>query len=126
MSSPAFRHSVRALLVVALALGPPACAQTFDATSLGVEASMASPADNQPTGEAFRLNRKAVYLFWGIVPASHPSLDQVLAAQVTGDARVANLRIRVRSRWSDVLLTVLTGGLVVPRSVTFEGVILRQ
>jgi hypothetical protein len=36
---------------------------------------------------------------------------------------VADLRIRVRSRFSDVLITGLTLGLVVPRSVTFEGVV---
>jgi hypothetical protein len=36
---------------------------------------------------------------------------------------VADLRIRVRSRWSDVLLTGLTLGLIVPRTVTFEGVV---
>lgn len=84
---------------------------------------MSSPAGSQPAGEAFRVNRKAVYLLWGVVRASSPSLDDVLAGQVAGNARIANLKIKVRSRWSDVLFTVITGGLVIPRSVTYEGVI---
>jgi hypothetical protein len=36
---------------------------------------------------------------------------------------VSDVRIRVRSRWSDVLFTVLTAGLNVPRTVTYEGVV---
>lgn len=87
---------------------------------------MASPADQQPTGEPFRVSRKAVYLLAGLVPASQPSLEGALAAQLTGSQRVADLRIRVRSRWSDILISVLTVGLVVPRSVTYEGVIVGQ
>ena len=38
-------------------------------------------------------------------------------------ARVADLRIKVRARWTDLLVTGLTGGLFSPRSVTFEGVV---
>jgi len=33
------------------------------------------------------------------------------------------VKIRVRSRWSDVLFTVLTAGLIVPRTVTVEGIV---
>jgi hypothetical protein len=47
----------------------------------------------------------------------------VLAGQVGTASRIANLRIKVRSRWSDLLVTVLSFGVIVPRSVTFEGVI---
>jgi len=49
----------------------------------------------------------------------------VLAGQVGTGARIENLRIRVRSRWSDLLVTGLTLGLVVPRSVTFEGLVVK-
>jgi hypothetical protein len=99
------------------------CAQTFDATTLGIDASMSAPVSVQVQGEAFKLNKKAVYLVAGIFTASKPSLDEFLASQVTGDARIANLKIEVRSKPSDVLITILTLGLVVPRTVTYEGVI---
>ena len=49
--------------------------------------------------------------------------SNVLAGQVGSAARIANLRIKVRSRWSDILVTVLTAGLISPRSVTFEGTV---
>jgi len=54
---------------------------------------------------------------------SQPNLEDVLAGQVGTGARITNLRIKVRSRWSDLLITGLTLGVVVPRSVTFEGVV---
>jgi len=87
---------------------------------------MASPASAPAEGEPFEVNRKAVFFLWGVVPGTQPSLDDVLASQSTSVQRVADLRVRVRSRFTDVLLTVLTAGLIVPRSVTYEGVIVGQ
>ena len=52
--------------------------------------------------------------------------------EVTGNSRpagaprgtqIAQLKITVKSRWSDILLTVLTAGLVMPRSVTYQGIV---
>ena len=117
------RRRILSLTSVVLLAALAACAQTFDATTLGLEATMSSPASAAPQGEAFRVSKKSVYFFAGLVSASKPSLQNVLASQVTGNARVADLKIRVRSRWSDVLITVLTAGLIVPRTVTYEGVV---
>ena len=69
------------------------------------------------------MTRTAVFVFWGMGTASRPSLERLLASQVTGDAEIANLRVTVRSRFSDVLISVLTGFFVVPRGITYEGVI---
>ena len=120
------RRTLRSILLICCLSGTAGgCAMTLDATTLGVDASMAAPAGTAVQGEAFTVNRSAVYLFGGLLPVSQPSLRRVLATQATSDARVANLRVRVRSRWSDVLITVLTAGIVVPRSVTFEGVVIQ-
>jgi hypothetical protein len=110
-------------LLVALALG--ACALTFDARSLGVQATMASPALEPAVGDTFRVTRKATHLFWGLYQMRSPSLQNVLAAQVGNGGGVANLRVRVWHKWTDLLATALTLGLVVPTSVTFEGVVTR-
>jgi hypothetical protein len=101
------------------------CAQTFDASPLGVPATLASPAGQPPQGDRFAVSGKAVYGLWGILSLRQPSLQKALAAQLGGGSGVANVRIRVRSRWSDLLVSALTLGLVVPRSVTFEGVVTR-
>lgn len=87
---------------------------------------MSEPVSAQVQGEPFRVSKKAVFLLAGIVTASKPSLDEMLESQVTGDARIANLRVDVRSKVSDVLITILTLGLIVPRTVTYEGVVLGQ
>lgn len=97
------------------------CAVVFDARTLGTNVRMAQTPDQQGCPTPFQRSQKAVYLLWGLIPASQPSLEQVLASQVTGRDEITQLRIRVRSRFTDLLITGLTGGLLVPRSVTFEG-----
>jgi hypothetical protein len=111
-----------ALLLVA-ALG--GCAQTFDATNLGVPVTMAHPAGQPLEGARFRVSSHALFGFWGLAKIKDPSLRKALAAQLAGASGIGDLRIKVRSRWSDVLVTALTAGLLVPRAVTYEGVVLK-
>ncbi len=113
-------RALPALLVLSLLGG---CAHTFDATTLGVPVSVASPAGQEPQGDRFSVSARSVFTFWGLLRLKEPSLRKALAAQLAGGSGVADLRIKVRSRWSDVLITGLTLGLIVPRSVTFEGVV---
>jgi hypothetical protein len=99
------------------------CALTYDAAELGVPTSMAESAQSPPQGDAFRVTKHPVFLLWGLIGVTRPNAEDVLAGQVGTGRRITNLRIRERSRWSDLLVTVITAGLVVPRSVTFEGVV---
>jgi protein-S-isoprenylcysteine O-methyltransferase Ste14 len=108
---------------VALALSLSGCATTFDSSQLGVTATMAEPAQTPATGTPFRITRHPVYLLMGLVSLSQPSLEDVLAGQLAGGASIASLKIRVRARWADVLVTGLTLGLIATRSVTYEGVV---
>ena len=101
------------------------CAETFDATTLGVPVTLASPAGQQPEGARFRVTSHALYGFWGLARIKDPSLRKALAAQLAGGSGVADLKIKVRSRWTDVLVTALTGGLIVPRAVTYEGIVVK-
>lgn len=111
------------LLAIVLLGSLAGCAETFDAMALGVPATLANPADQPPVGDRFKLTQHAVYGLWGVVMIKSPSLRKALAAQLAGGSRIEGVRIKVRSRWSDVLITALTVGLIVPRSVTFEGVV---
>src|SRR6266480_2227802 len=109
--------------VVVLALALSACALTLDSTHLGVPVSLAGAAARPDSGTQFRVTKHAFYMLLGLVPVARPNLEDVLAGQVGTGTRITNLRIKVRSRWSDLLVTGLTLGFVVPRSVTFEGVV---
>jgi hypothetical protein len=100
-----------------------ACAQTFDARTLGVPATLSSAAEKHAQGDRFRVTSSAIFALWGIARLKEPSLRKALAAQLAGGAAIADVKIRVRSRFSDLLVTALTAGLIVPRSVTFEGVV---
>ena len=117
------RRSIGIGLALALVLPLPGCAETFDATTLGVPATLATPADQPPVGDRFKVTQRSVYGLWGLATIKSPSLRKTLAAQLAGGNGIAGLKIRARSRWSDVLITALTAGLIVPRSVTFEGVV---
>ena len=116
------RSATRAGLLV-LALTVSGCALTFDATDLGVPTSMAESAQNPPQGEAFHITRKPVLLLWGLIGTSRPNAENILAGQVGTGSRVANLKIKIRMRLGDLIVTGLTLGLVNPRTVTFEGVV---
>jgi hypothetical protein len=109
--------------VVALALSPSGCAASFDASHLGVTTTMAEPAQAPAAGAAFRVTKHPVYLVMGLVPLGRTNLEDLLAGQLGTGASIASLKIHVRSRWSDVLVTALTLGIVAPRSVTYEGVV---
>lgn len=111
--------------LVAAALVLQACSLTLDAHTLGVPVTMAAPAGQPAQGERFQVTSRALYAFWGAFKVKQPSLQKTLAGQLTGGKGVADLRIKVRSSFGDLLITALTAGLVVPRAVTFEGVILR-
>lgn len=114
----------RLAAVVAVVLMTAGCAERFDASRLGVPATLSEPAGQTiEGGQPFRVTSRSLHLFWGIVPASRSSLERALAGQLIDSPQIHSVRIHVRSRWSDLLISALTLGLVVPRAVTYEGVV---
>ncbi len=108
------------LLLVALT----ACTQVFDATSLGMPVAMSAPPGDVPPGKAFKVSAHTVHGLFGIVTFSQANLRKGLAGQLVGGEQVANLKIKSKSRWFDLVITGLTLGLVIPRTVTYEGVVI--
>ena len=107
----------------ALALLSAGCVERFNAAQLGIPVTMASPAAEPAQGERFVVNRSSVHAFWGLLALSRADLEGALANQLLGGRGVSDVKITVRSKWTDVLFTVVTLGILVPRTVTFEGVI---
>jgi hypothetical protein len=114
---------LRHIALLAGALLVTACAQTFDATTLGVPATMATSAAQPDSGVAFTVSSHAMFAMWGLFPVKQPSVEKALATELMGGKRIENVRIKVRSSITDVLLTIFTAGIIVPRSVTVEGVV---
>lgn len=112
-----------AIIVLLVSSGTAGCAETIDATKLGVPATLATAAGAPAEGTHFVVSQRAVYGLWGITTIKLPSLRKALAAQLAGGSSIVGLKIKIRSRWNDVLITALTAGLIVPRSVTFEGTV---
>ena len=101
-----------------------ACTQVFDATTLGVPVTMAAAPGDLPAGKPFKMTAHTVHGLFGLVTISQASLKKGIATQLVGGDQVANLKIRTKSRWFDVVITGLTLGLVVPRTVTYEGIVI--
>jgi hypothetical protein len=116
---------VRQAFALLLSVVLTGCSMTIDATTLGVPVTLASPAAQPPQGSRFSVTSHAVYGLWGLATLKQPSLRKALAAQLAGGSGIADVKIRVRSRFADVLITALTVGLIAPRSVTYEGVVLK-
>lgn len=114
---------VGASLAALAALTLSGCALTFDAHELGVPTSMAESEQAPPQGTPFRVTKHPTFLLWGLAGASRPNVEDVLAGQVGTGARITNVRIKVRMRLGDLLVTALSLGLLSPRTVTVEGVV---
>ena len=122
----AFRMtSLNRLSILALALMVSGCAYNFGSKTLGVPVQMAEPMAQGVAGDTFHVTVKAVHVFWGLAVAKDPALQPALQNQLGTGAAVHNLTIHARKRWSDVLLTIMTAGIVSPTSVTYSGIITR-
>ena len=96
---------------------------TLDATDVGVPVQLSTAAGTPAEGRDFEVTTRAIYGVWGLLPLRQPDIGAALAGQLVGGERIANVRVRVRSRWTDVLVSALTLGLIVPRAVTYEGTV---
>lgn len=112
----------RAALAVALTTTA-ACSLNFDATSLGVPVTMASPIGQSAPTDSFRVSTHAAWAFWGMAGLKRPALNKALATQLAGGKGITDLKIKTHNSFSDVLITVLTAGLIVRRSVIYQGVV---
>ena len=114
-----------AALAVAF-LATAGCAQTFDATTLGVPATLASANAATPAGTPFAVHAKALWAGWGILPVAQPDLRKILGAELVGGSSIANVRIRSRTSFWDGVVTLGTAGLLVPRSMVYEGIVVNS
>ena len=115
---------LRSRLLLALALTTlNACAMTFDGSKLGVPVTMGSKAGAPAKGQPFKVSSGSVWVLWGAVPVKKPSLREPLGSQLVGGQSLEDVKITVGSRWYDVLVSVITLGIVTPRTITLEGVV---
>ena len=71
--------------------------------------------------KTFVSNNKAIWIFWGLAPLSLPTIDGVVLPQVSGHTGVQNLKITTESGFIDHVVTILTQGILMMRTVRVEG-----
>lgn len=116
----------RALGILSLLLLATGCAERFDATELGVPVVMGAEAGKPVEGDPFKVKSTSIHGLWGIVTLAPASMQKALMGQLLGGKSVANVKITVKSRFTDLLISVLTAGLIIPRTVEFEGLVVDQ
>jgi len=72
-------------------------------------------------GEHFSEEKQAFWLFWGLAPLIIPEIDEVVASEVSGHAGVQNLKITTQYTAIDMIINILTSGILHPRTITIEG-----
>ena len=109
------------VVIVALALVVviAGCATIPMESNLGKPVSMTDMKGT--SGQAFASTSKAIWLFWGLVPLSVPTVDQVVEPAAAGHAGVENLKITTEDDALDVIAWMLTEGILTMRTVTIEG-----
>jgi hypothetical protein len=93
--------------------------------TIPMESNMDKPVSmtevKDETAKTFVSNNKALWLFWGIIPLSVPEIDNVLVPQVSGHDGVQNLKITTESGFIDLVVTILTQGILFMRTVRVQG-----
>ena len=101
------------------------CANTFDATRLGVPVTMASGADAPAQGTSFKVTSHAVYGLLGRGPVLRTVAQEGLGQPAGRGIRRSRPQNQGPQQVFDMIITGLTLGIIVPRSVTFEGVVVQ-
>ena len=93
--------------------------------TLPMESNMDKPVSmtevKDEAAKTFVSNNKALWLFWGMIPLSIPEVDNVLVPQVSGHDGVQNLKITTESDFIDLVVMVLTQGILFMRTVRIQG-----
>ncbi len=113
------RKIVSSVVILAFIIIFAGCATLPLDSNLDKPVSMSEMKDTQ--GKTFVSNNKAVWLFWGLTPLSLPTIDGVVLPQVSGHAGVQNLKITTESGFVDHVVTILTQGIIMMRTVRIEG-----
>ncbi len=113
------RKIVSSVVILAFIIIFAGCATLPLESNLDKPVSMTKVKDTQV--KTFVTNSKALWLFWGLTPISLPEIDGIMLPQVSGHAGVQNLKITTESGFVDLVVTILTNGILTMRTVTVEG-----
>ncbi len=71
--------------------------------------------------KAFVSQSKAIWLLWGYYPLVLPTIDGIIAPEITGHSGLQNLKITTECELVDVIINKLTIGIVTMRTITVQG-----
>jgi len=70
---------------------------------------------------SFDIKYRSIWLLWGVLPLSVPKIDAVVGPHVADRTGVQNLKVDPEFNIVDTLVTVLTLGIVVSRTISISG-----
>jgi len=94
-------------------------------STLPMNSSLDKPVSMTKVSEtpvkAFVSQSKAIWLFWGYHPLVMPTIDGIIAPELTGHSGLQNLKITTEYDLVDMLINYLTVGIVNLRTLTVQG-----
>jgi hypothetical protein len=103
------------LLVIAFV----GCASLPMESNLQKPVSMSKVKDVQ--GKDFMVTKQAVWLFWGAVPLSVPTVDEIVGPLIADHEGVQNLKVTTEYNFINFILSAITQGVVYSQTVTIQG-----
>jgi len=71
--------------------------------------------------DTIEVSQKAHYMFWGLLPISRPTIQELAEGKLQSGQILANIEIQEQNTFLDGLLAAITYGLYRPRTVTLTG-----
>ena len=113
------RKVMAAIVVIVFVINVAGCA------TIRMESKLRKPVNmTEMAGEKIRdfsTEKKAIWLFWGLIPLSVPELDETIGPQVADRNGINKLKITAKNSFTDALITTLTQGILTVRTIIIEG-----
>ena len=107
------------VIVLVLAVVFVGCATLPMESNVGKPIHMEKVTDNPV--KSFSTSNKALWLFWGAIPISIPKLDSIVLPEMGNHSGVQNLKITTESDGLDVIVSIVTDGVLTMRTIMIEG-----
>lgn len=112
---------VSVILILFIVLAFVGCATLPMESKLQKPVSMTKVTDAQK--QQFAVTKQALWLFWGAIPISVPTVDEVVGPVVADNNGVQDLKITAEYGFINFLISAVTSGVLFSATVTVQGTV---
>jgi len=109
------------VLILFIVLAFVGCASLPMESKLQKPVSMTKVTESQ--SQQFAVTKQALWLFWGAIPISVPTVDEVVGPMVADHEGVQDLKITAEYGFINFLISAVTSGVLFSTTVTVQGTV---